>query len=112
GTPVRCLVLCGYVAVALNGVRRHAHWRRLSTTLSHILLLLLVFLVHSALANPFYMGADTSLTTFMQQQNVSFTDNGVAKPLDQLLYDRGANLFRLRLFVNPQTTYTNQNFGA
>jgi arabinogalactan endo-1,4-beta-galactosidase len=58
------------------------------------------------------MGVDTSLTTFMQQQNVTFTDNGVAKPLDQLLYDRGANLFRLRLFVNPQTTYTNQNFGA
>jgi arabinogalactan endo-1,4-beta-galactosidase len=66
----------------------------------------------SAAGNPFYMGTDISLTTFMQQQNVSFVNNGVPKPVDQLLYDRGANLFRLRLFVNPQTTYTNQNFGA
>lgn len=58
------------------------------------------------------MGADISLTTFMQEQGMIFTDNGAAKPLDQLMYDRGANLFRLRIFVNPQTTYTNQNFGA
>lgn len=68
--------------------------------------------VQNVAADPFYMGADISLTTFMQQQNVTFTDDGVSKPLDQLLYDRGANLFRLRLFVNPQSTYTNQNAGA
>ena len=63
-------------------------------------------------ATPFYMGADISLETFMQQQGVVFSDGGVAKPIDQLLYDRGANLFRLRIFVNPQTTYTNTNTGA
>jgi arabinogalactan endo-1,4-beta-galactosidase len=74
--------------------------------------LLSSFFVQNASADPFYMGADISLTTFMQQQNVAFMDNGVAKPLDQLLYDRGANLFRLRIFVNPQSTYTNQNSGA
>jgi arabinogalactan endo-1,4-beta-galactosidase len=60
----------------------------------------------------FYTGGDISLATFMQQQNVVFRDDGVAKPLEQVLYDHGANLFRLRLFVNPQTTYTNTNFGA
>src|SRR5688500_3703297 len=60
----------------------------------------------------FYTGGDVSLATFMQQQGVVFRDDGVAKPLERVLYDRGANLFRLRLFVNPQTTYTNQNFGA
>ena len=65
-----------------------------------------------AIGAPFYMGADISLETFMQQQGVVFTDNGVAKPVDQLLYDRGANLFRLRIFVNPPSTYTNTNFGA
>src|SRR4051812_3671489 len=69
-------------------------------------------LIQSATATPFYMGADISLTTFMQQQNISFTDDGIAEPLDQLLYDRGANMFRLRIFVNPQTSYSNQNFGA
>ncbi len=77
-----------------------------------LLLVLSAGVVQCAFGEPFYMGADISLTTFMQQQNVTFTDNGAAKPLDQLMYDRGANLFRLRIFVNPQTTYTNQNYGA
>src|SRR4051794_12480476 len=62
--------------------------------------------------SPFYMGADISLQTFMQQQGVTFTDNSVPKTVDRLLYDRGANLFRLRIFVDPQTTYTNTNSGA
>lgn len=65
-----------------------------------------------ASGSPFYMGADISLTPFFQDAGVTFTDSGAAKPLDQLLYDRGANLFRLRIFVNPESTYTNQNFGA
>ncbi|HEY2760739.1 MAG TPA: glycosyl hydrolase 53 family protein, partial [Pirellulales bacterium] len=63
-------------------------------------------------AAPFYTGADISLETFMQQQNAVFTDAGLAQPMDQILYDHGANMFRLRIFVNPQTTYTNANSGA
>ena len=63
-------------------------------------------------AAPFYMGADISLETFMQQQGVVFTDNGTAAPLDQILYNHGDNLFRLRIFVNPQTTYTTSSSGA
>jgi arabinogalactan endo-1,4-beta-galactosidase len=80
--------------------------------------LLVAFLLASAMlatpapADPFYMGADISLETFMQQQNVVFTDNGVANPMEKILYDHGANLFRLRIFVNPQTIYSNTNFGA
>ena len=58
------------------------------------------------------MAADISLQTYMQQQNVQFTDSIGAAPLDTLLYDHGANLFRLRIFVNPETTYTNTNVGA
>ena len=58
------------------------------------------------------MGADISLETFMQQQGVVFTDNGVAAPLDQILYNHGDNLYRLRIFVNPQTTYTSSASGA
>jgi arabinogalactan endo-1,4-beta-galactosidase len=65
---------------------------------------------------PFYMGADISLETFIQQQlaaeNNHFSDNGVAAPMDQIMYDHGANMFRLRIFVNPQTTYSNTNVGA
>ena len=64
-------------------------------------------------ADPFYMGADISLDTFMQQQNVVVhrQRRRQADAID-ILYDRGANFFRLRMFVNPQTTYTNGNFGA
>ena len=58
------------------------------------------------------MGSDISLLTFMQQQGVVFKDNGVAAPADQILYDNGDNLFRLRLFVNPQTTYNSSADGA
>jgi hypothetical protein len=36
----------------------------------------------------------------------------VAAPLDQILYNHGDNLFRLRIFVNPQTTYTTSSSGA
>jgi arabinogalactan endo-1,4-beta-galactosidase len=68
-------------------------------------------------ALPFYMGGDISLDTFISQQVANaggqFTDNdGVAKPLEQIMYDHGANLFRLRIFVNPQTTYATSNSGA
>jgi arabinogalactan endo-1,4-beta-galactosidase len=57
---------------------------------------------------PFYMGGDISLESFMQQQNITYNDGGVTKPMDQIMYDHGSNLFRIRIFVNPSTTYTNQ----
>ena len=83
------------------------------------LLWLLIVMISSARATfaqgtaaPFYMGADVSLESFMQQQGVVFKDNGVAAPLDQILYNHGDNLYRLRIFVNPQTTYTSSASGA
>jgi arabinogalactan endo-1,4-beta-galactosidase len=68
--------------------------------------------VGSAQAQPFFMGSDISLLTYMQQQGVTFKQNGVAAPGDQILYNNGDNIFRLRLFVNPQTTYNSTNVGA
>ncbi len=55
--------------------------------------------------DPFYMGTDISLLTYMQQQGQVFKSNGVAAPADQILYNAGDNLFRLRLFVNPNPSY-------
>jgi len=65
-----------------------------------------LFVAGVARAGPFFMGSDISLLTFMQQQGVNFKDNGVAQQADQILYDNGDNLFRLRLFVNPNTSYS------
>ncbi|HEY4233673.1 MAG TPA: glycosyl hydrolase 53 family protein [Lacipirellulaceae bacterium] len=80
----------------------------------------------SANPSPFYMGGDISLESYFQGQ---FPDNGspvtprahffetvngaaVEKPMDTIMYDHGANLFRLRVFVNPPTNYTSGNVGA
>jgi arabinogalactan endo-1,4-beta-galactosidase len=56
---------------------------------------------------PFYMGADVSLLPFIESRGGVFRDNGEAKPAERILVDHGANLFRLRLFVNPDPTYAN-----
>ncbi len=55
--------------------------------------------------NPFYMGADVSLLPFIEQQGGVFRDHGKVEPMEQILADHGANLFRLRIFVNPNTNY-------
>jgi len=45
----------------------------------------------------------------MQQEGIHYRVGGaVAQNVDTIMYDHGANLFRLRIFVNPATTYTNQ----
>jgi arabinogalactan endo-1,4-beta-galactosidase len=57
-------------------------------------------------AGEFYMGSDISLLTWEQQEGMVFHDtNGVAALADQILYNHGDNLFRLRIFVNPNTNY-------
>jgi arabinogalactan endo-1,4-beta-galactosidase len=66
-----------------------------------------------ARADDFFMGSDVSLISWEQQEGMTFANtNGVVGNADQILYNNGDNLFRLRLFVNPQTTYSNTNFGA
>ena len=93
-----------------------------------VLLLALLFAASvaqpaSAIPSPFYMGGDISLESYMQGQyptvaspRAHFFDNVrgtlVEAPMDTIMYDHGANLFRLRIFVNPQTNYTNTNVGA
>jgi arabinogalactan endo-1,4-beta-galactosidase len=61
-----------------------------------------------ALGDPFYMGSDISLVPFMQQQGAVFqaTTTSAPQPADQILYDAGDNLFRIRIFVNPNTNYS------
>jgi arabinogalactan endo-1,4-beta-galactosidase len=60
-----------------------------------------------AYAQDFFMGSDISLLTFEQQEKMTFTDtNGIAATADKILYNHGDNLFRLRVFVNPDTNYS------
>jgi arabinogalactan endo-1,4-beta-galactosidase len=59
-----------------------------------------------AQAAPFYMGSDVSLLPFIEQQGGVFRQNGVITPAEKLLASHGDNLFRLRLFVNPDGTYS------
>ncbi len=60
-------------------------------------------------ADPFYMGGDVSLLPFIESRGGTFRDGGTSKPLDQIMVERGSNLFRLRLFVNPNPSYTATN---
>jgi arabinogalactan endo-1,4-beta-galactosidase len=84
--------------------------------------LLIAVVVNRASADPFYMGGDISLEPYMQGQYPTVAsprahffdspDSTIEQPLHRIMYDRGANLFRLRVFVNPQTNYTGSNVGA
>src|ERR1700722_8916943 len=60
-----------------------------------------------ACAQDFFMGSDISLLSWEQQEGMKFTDTtGIAATADQILYNHGDNLFRLRVFVNPNTNYS------
>ncbi len=95
---------CLFIALAAFG----AFWACPTSALSQV-----------TTAYPFYTGADISLQALpsmpaanLPNNNTTFKDNGVVKPVDQILYDHGANLFRLRIFVNPETAYSSSNVGA
>lgn len=55
------------------------------------------------------MGGDVSLLPFIESRGGSFRDGGVVKPLERIMAENGANLYRLRLFVNPNTNYSATN---
>src|SRR5436190_10198510 len=57
-------------------------------------------------ADPFYMGGDVSLLPYIESRGGSFRDAGQVRPLEQIMANHGDNLFRLRLFVNPNTNYS------
>lgn len=64
-------------------------------------------------AAPFYTGGDISLSPFLESRGAVYRDEGAAAPVEQILVDHGANLFRLRLFVNPNLNYDSPgNRGA
>src|SRR5262245_43596504 len=58
-------------------------------------------LCSSLFADPFYMGGDVSLLPFIESAGGNFRDGGQVRPLEQIMVNHGDNLFRLRLFVNP-----------
>lgn len=67
----------------------------------------------AARAAPFYTGGDISLSPFLESRGAIYREEGSAKPVEQILVDHGANLFRLRLFVNPSLNYDSpSNRGA
>jgi arabinogalactan endo-1,4-beta-galactosidase len=53
----------------------------------------------------FYAGADISMLPYIESRGGVFYDNGQAMPLEQILANNGCNLFRLRIFVNPDPVY-------
>ncbi len=100
-------------AIYLSSARRSSRTKFRSLNFAAVCLLTALLscgpgFAHAAVL-PFYIGGDISSTTFIQQQVAAaggqFTDSGVAAPLDQIMYDHGANLFRLRVFVNPDPNW-------
>jgi len=67
----------------------------------------------AATASPFYMGSDVSMLPFIESRGGTYRDSSQVRPAEQILVNHGDNLFRLRLFVNPDTNYDNStNHGA
>lgn len=60
-------------------------------------------------AEPFYTGGDVSLLPFIESRGGTFRSGGMVRPADQIMVEKGSNLFRLRLFVNPNTSYSATN---
>jgi arabinogalactan endo-1,4-beta-galactosidase len=65
--------------------------------------------VAMAAAQPFYSGADISLLPFIESRGGQFSDNGQTMPLEKIMVNHGVNLFRLRIFVNPDPVYSHTN---
>ncbi len=79
---------------------RRAGWR-----LTWLLAGVTFNLASPAVAAPFYTGGDISLSPFLEGRGAVYRDGGTVRPIENILVDRGANLFRLRLFVNPSLNY-------
>jgi arabinogalactan endo-1,4-beta-galactosidase len=57
-------------------------------------------------AAPFLMGGDVSLLPFLENNGASYRDGGIVTPAERIMANHGANVFRLRLFVNPNPNYS------
>jgi arabinogalactan endo-1,4-beta-galactosidase len=60
---------------------------------------------------PFITGADVSMLPTIEKTGGKFSDDGKPGDAIQILAAHGCNLFRVRLFVNPDPDYV-KNFGA
>jgi arabinogalactan endo-1,4-beta-galactosidase len=60
---------------------------------------------------PFITGADVSMLPTIEKCGGVFSDGGKRGDAIQIMADHGCNLFRVRLFVNPDPDYV-KNFGA
>jgi len=60
---------------------------------------------------PFYLGGDISALSDLEKAGAIYRDNGRPGDAIAILRSHGCNLFRLRLFVNPQHD-SNKNYGA
>jgi arabinogalactan endo-1,4-beta-galactosidase len=89
-------------------LRRSRRWR-----LRALLLSCATAATASLRADPFYMGADISMLPFLEGRGAVYKDGGQVRPAEQILVNHGANLFRIRLFVNPSSNYDDpSNRGA
>src|SRR5690242_4584722 len=55
------------------------------------------------------MGADVSLLPFLEGRGAVYRDGGQVRPAEQIMVNHGANMFRIRLFVNPSSNYDDPN---
>jgi arabinogalactan endo-1,4-beta-galactosidase len=53
-------------------------------------------------------GADLSFLLQEEAAGTTFTDHGVARPAERILADHGANLVRLRVWVDPPPGYSDE----
>jgi arabinogalactan endo-1,4-beta-galactosidase len=59
----------------------------------------------------FYLGGDISALSDLEKAGAVYRDDGKPGDAIAILRSHGCNLFRLRLFVNPQHD-SNRNYGA
>lgn len=77
-----------------------------------VLLLLLGVSVQNARADePFYAGADVSMLPELEASGAVYRDEGKADDAIAIFRRHGVNLFRLRLFVDPDPDFT-KHWGA
>src|SRR6185436_13090603 len=62
-------------------------------------------------ASPFYVGADVSMLPEIERVGGIYKDQGLPRDCLAILADRGFNLFRLRLFVEPNPDFA-RSHGA
>jgi arabinogalactan endo-1,4-beta-galactosidase len=61
-------------------------------------------------AQQFAVGADVSFLASAEQQGIVFKENGVPKPVLEILKDHGYNWIRLRIFVHPTDLPNNLDY--